>query len=183
MRIFAALEPSPAFLEGLSGLQEILRSEGIEGQYQDVTNLHMTLAFIGEWQEDVTDLLPLVTEPFHICLNHVGIFEKAKVLWAGVEESPQLEQLAASVRESLTRAQIPFDPKPFNPHITLIRKPHLPSGLSLQNLFVPEVSMTVREVCLYRSAREEHGMVYTVIGRKRADWDFGGDIENKTQEE
>ena len=80
MRIFAALEPSPAFLEGLSGLQEILRSEGIEGQYQDVTNLHMTLAFIGEWQEDVTDLLPLVTEPFHICLNHVGIFEKAKVL-------------------------------------------------------------------------------------------------------
>ncbi len=165
MRLFVGLQPSPGFREALAALQGQLRAAGVTGRYLDPANLHMTLAFIGEWPADVTPLLPHPGESFDLTLSHPGLFPGARVLWAGVEPSAALDLLARVVRERLTGAEIPFDPKPFNPHITLVRKPFVPEGLDLPAMAVPPAVMTVREVCLYRSARGPEGMVYTVIGR------------------
>ena len=168
MRLFAALQPSAAFAEALREVQERLRAAGVEGRYLDPANLHLTLAFIGEWPEDVTACLPPVEEPFPITLSRLGVFQRAKVLWAGVEPSGALDALAARVRDSLKEAGIPFDPQPFYPHISLVRKPVLPEeGLS-GTVRVPSAVMTVREVCLYQSEHRETGMAYTVIGRARS---------------
>ena len=165
MRIFVALQPSAAFRTALSELQERLRAAGVEGRYLDPPNLHLTLAFIGEWAEDATACLPSVADPFPITLSHIGLFRRAKVLWAGVEPSEALNALAARVRWRLRDAGIPFDPQDFNPHITLIRKPVLPDEGLLQKIKPPPISMTVGAVCLYRSERRENGMAYTVIGK------------------
>ena len=74
MRLFIALEPSPEFREVLAELQGRLKAAGVEGRYLDPANLHLTLAFIGEWAEDVTPLLPTVLEPFSITLIPCGHF-------------------------------------------------------------------------------------------------------------
>ena len=124
----------------------------------------MTLAFIGEWPENVAWILPAVDKPFLLRLSHVGLFPEAKVIWAGVKTSDELNQLADHVRANLMEAGIPFDSKPFVPHITLGRKPIVPSGFELSAIQVPSAAMTVSEVCLYRSDRAENGMVYAVIG-------------------
>ncbi len=166
MRLFIALEPSPDFREALAGLQDRLRAAGVAARYDAPSNFHLTLAFIGEWTEEVTALLPRVEEPFFLVLSHPGVFPKAKVLWAGVEPSLALDNLARHVRDLLEEAEIPFDRRPFYPHITLARKPLVPEGLDLSRIAVPPAVMTVRNVCLYRSQREESGMAYTVIGRK-----------------
>ena len=42
----------------------------------------------------------------------------------------------------------------------------VPAGVILSEIPVQRVSMTVEEVCLYRSDPGKNGMVYTVIGRK-----------------
>ena len=164
MRLFAGLRPPDAFRSALSLLQDRLRAAGVTGQYLDPSNLHMTLAFIGEWPEDVTEVLPAVEDPFPLVLSHIGFFPEAKVLWAGVEKSAALERLAGRVRHSLADSGIPFDPKRFNPHITLVRKPSVPAGVILSGIAVPSAVTEVAEVCLYRSDRGENGMVYTVIG-------------------
>ena len=171
MRLFIALEPSPAFREALAELQERLRAAGVGGRYLEPSNLHMTLAFIGEWPEaeKVTALLPAVRQPFSIALSHVGLFPGADVLWAGTAPSEALNGLAEQVRQVLTDAAIPFDRKGFCPHITLARKPKVPSGVDLSRLGVPAAAMTVKEVCLYRSERGERGMLYTVTGRGPSD--------------
>ncbi len=160
MRLFAAIEPSFTFREALVDLQGRLRAAGVQGRYMDAAGMHMTLAFIGEWPDAVTACLPPLEAPFDIALSHVGVFPRAKVLWAGVKPSPELNELAGRVRRKLTEAGIPFDPKPFNPHITLIRKPVLPGGAP-PKICVPAAAMTVRQICLYQSANG----VYTVIGR------------------
>ncbi len=165
MRLFVALEPSPAFRDALSRLQDRLRQAGITGRYLTPSNLHLTLAFIGEWPEDVTPVLPPVSRPFSIALSRPGIFPGARVLWAGVDECAPLNALARRVRECLTASGIPHDPQAFNPHITLLRKPVLPREDLLSSVEVPKASMTVREVCLYRSCRTEQGLTYSVIGR------------------
>lgn len=164
MRIFAAIRPTDTFRAALSALQDNLRAAGVTGRYLDPSGLHMTLAFIGNWPDNISDLLPEVAEPFSVKLSHPGVFPAAKVLWAGVKPSPALYRLAAEVQGILKTSSIPFDPKPFNPHITLVRKPAVPAGLDLSAIMVPSASMDVKEVCLYRSDRGEDGMIYTVIG-------------------
>ena len=164
MRLFAALWPSEDFRAALSVLQSRLRSAGITAGYLEPSNLHLTLAFIGEWPENVAGVLPEVEVPFSITLARPGVFPKAKVIWAGVEESAALNDLTERVRRSLSAAGIPFDPKPFIPHITLGRKPVVPDGFDFSEIVVPPAVMTVRDVFLYRSDRGENGMVYSVIG-------------------
>ena len=86
------------------------------------------------------------------------------MIWAGADASEELNQLAEQVRSSLSEAAIPFDPKPFFPHITLGRKPVIPPGFNISEMIVPQVVMTVKDVFLYRSDRDKTGMVYSVIG-------------------
>lgn len=165
MRLFVAVQPSEEFRKALSVLQYRLQASGITARYLDPSNFHLTLAFIGEWPENIAGILPAVEKPFILKLSHAGIFPEAKVLWAGVAPSDALNQLAASVRNALSEAGIPFDPKPFVPHITLGRKPAVPEGTGLADISVPPAAMTVSEACVYRSEHRENGMVYTVIGR------------------
>ena len=164
MRLFAGLRPSDEFRTALREVQARLQAAGVSARYLEPSNLHLTLAFIGEWPEDVSAALPIVEEPFPLVLSGVGLFPEAKVIWAGVGESAALDCLAQKVRDRLTGAGIPFDPKPFVPHITLGRKPVVPEAVDLSGIVVPPAEMTVDDVFLYRSDRGENGMVYSVIG-------------------
>ncbi len=171
MRIFIALQPTPAFRDALASLQDRLRAAGVTGRYLTPSNLHLTLAFIGMWPEDITGLLPIVQQPFPITLSHLGFFPKANVLWAGVAPSEALDSTARHVRQALSGAEIPFDKQDFNPHITLARKPAVPDHVNLSEIKIPQASMIVKEICLYRSDHSENGMEYTVIGRSKKSYD------------
>ena len=87
------------------------------------------------------------------------------MLWAGVEPSDALNSLARQVRNVLKEAEIPFDQQDFNPHITLVRNPAVLEHVLLSEIEVPQATMIVKDVCLYRSDHLESGMEYTVIGR------------------
>ena len=169
MRIFVALQPTPAFRDALASVQDRLRAAGVAGRYLAPFHLHLTLAFIGMWPEDITGLLPPVPQPFPLTLSHLGVFPKAKVLWAGVAPSEALEDTARRVRQTLAEAEIPFDQQDFNPHITLIRKPSVPENVTLSAIEIPKATMMVKDICLYRSEHGENGMEYTVIGRSAAE--------------
>ena len=164
MRLFVGLRPSEEFRTALSVLQSRLQSAGVAARFLDPSNLHLTLAFIGEWPENISAILPPVEQPFTLTLSGIGLFPEAKVIWAGVQKSSALDHLAQLVREKLTAANIPFDPKPFVPHITLGRKPIVPETVDLSGMMIPPAAMTVEDVFLYRSDRVKSGMVYSVIG-------------------
>ena len=166
MRLFIAIEPSQDMIRAMTLLQDRLRAAGVTGRYMAPPGLHLTLAYIGEWQEDVSGLLPEIEEdPISFTLSRIGVFPGAKVLWTGPEAAGPLDSLASLVRRRLDSAGVPFDRKPFNPHITLIRKPFVPNDDILAGIRVPGVSMTVRQVCLYRSDHTDAGAKYTVIAR------------------
>ncbi len=164
MRLFVGLRPAEEFRTALSVLQSRLLAAGVAARYLDPSNLHLTLAFIGEWPENISGLLPSVEQPFTLTLSHIGLFPEAKVIWAGVQPSDALDRLAQRVRFHLSEAGIPFDPKPFIPHITLGRKPVVPVGVSLSGIEIPPAVMTVEDVFLYSSYRDENGMVYSAVG-------------------
>ena len=161
MRIFIGIRPSDEFRAALALLEDRLRDAGVTGRYLDPSNLHLTLAFIGEWPEDVTEVLPEVDRPFSLVLSHLGYFPEAKVLWAGLEQSGELERLAGRVRRSLAEAGIPFDRKRFAPHITFVRRAE--KGNRWRTGVSPKGDMVVNHVSLMRSDRGKNGMIYTEL--------------------
>lgn len=166
MRLFIAVPMNYIMKEALLNLQETFRKDGIRGNYTPEENLHLTLAFIGEYSDPdaVMDALEGIRfAPFQIRLDQVGCF--SDLWWAGIAESNSMKNLASRVRHALAEADIPYDRKRFKPHITLLRKAVIPKWSHLENLPRKDVTMTVDHFCLMRSTRGKHGMIYTEIGR------------------
>ena len=166
MRLFIAVELSEEMKNALRRAQDELCDHGVRGRFTPAENMHLTLAFIGDYPdpEAVLDALSAVSfTPFEIELEGLGCF--GDLWWAGLKDSAALESTARRVRRALAERGIPFDRKKFNPHITLVRKPEVPKGLpeGPVPVEVPGAEMTVERISLMRSDRGKNGMIYTEL--------------------
>ena len=163
MRLFIAVQFNDEILNTLSGLQDDLCEQGMKGHYSSRENLHLTLAFIGDYgnPDDVMDAMEETDfRPLSIRLSGVGSF--GDIFWAGISENRALMSYVKRLRKTLADHGIPFDRKRFNPHITLVRKASFDKGLPPVSF--PETEMLVERISLMRSDRGKHGMIYTEIG-------------------
>lgn len=166
MRLFIAIQLNEQMKDALLEIQEDLYASGVHGNFTKEANLHVTLAFIGEFPDPelVTDVLEQINfEPFEIALDGMGSF--GSLWWAGFAKGDGQVSLARQVRRALDEAGIPYDRKKFRPHVTLVRKPHSPGGTIPPQVLerLPQASMVVDHFSLMRSERGKHGMIYTEL--------------------
>ena len=164
MRIFIALQFEEAFRQALLDVQSALKICGIKGNYTKPENLHLTLAFIGEYgnPQNILDALKDIEfAPFELSLKGIGRFES--ILWAELLTSEQLNQNVKRIRRALAEQEIPFDRKKFIPHITLIRQYYLTKETEFPDIVIPHLSMKVTDFSIMRSERGKNGMIYTEI--------------------
>lgn len=162
MRTFIAINFNEEMKNSLLYIQEQLRQNNVHGNYTKPENLHLTLAFIGEYGDPdyILDTLGRVSfKPFEIRLNRLGSF--GRLWWAGISAPEQLPGCASQIRHYLADAGIPFDRKRFSPHITVIREP---DKTALPGIVIPDTAMTVDRISLMRSDKGKHGMIYTEVG-------------------
>ncbi len=155
MRLFIAIQFSDNILKTLQAAQNNLRNSGVSGNYTKRENLHLTLAFIGDYPDpdrvlEIMDTVPF--DPFRISLSGFGTFRG--IFWAGIRENNELKPYVKRLRHALADNDIPFDRKRFSPHITLMRKPVWQHALP--EVTIPEQKMTVRHVSLMRSDRGKY---------------------------
>ena len=165
MRLFIAIKLSDELKTALISTRNAMYDRGVRGSYSPEENLHLTLAFIGEYPdaEAVMDALTAVTfAPFTLSLDGIGRF--GDLWWAGVKDSASLTAAARRVRRALAENGIPFDRKRFLPHITLIRR----AMREAAGIRVAPLSMTVNSISLMRSDRGRNGMIYTELGSVEA---------------
>ena len=165
MRLFIAIQFEQTIHEALTDFQEELKSRGVRGNYTRTENLHLTLAFIGEYgnPNEVLDAMEeAVFKPIEISLDGVGNF--GDLFWVGLKDNPGLTAYVKRLRRALSDADIPFDKKKFSPHITLIRKASYKGGSMIPATDPPQGSMKATRVSLMRSDRGKNGMIYTEIG-------------------
>ena len=158
MRLFVAIRLTEPVRDALIRAQNDLYDHGLRGRYISEANLHLTLAFIGEWPDPqaVLEALSRVAfEPFEIALDGIGRFDD--LWWAGLAPCPALEGLVRRVRRALADAGIPFDRKRFRAHITLIRLAEGP----VPAIPGPRARMRVEAFSLMRSQQGRGGMIYT----------------------
>ena len=165
MRLFIAINLSDAMKDALTDVQDKMYDQGVRGNFTLRENMHLTLAFIGEYpdKEQVTDALSSVTfSSFTISLSGMGCFRS--LWWAGMDESAPLAAVVRRIRRALAENGIPFDRKRFSPHITLIRK----ATGTVPGIQIDKISMPVERISLMRSDRGKRGMIYTEVGEIRS---------------
>ena len=93
-------------------------------------NLHVTLKFLGETESAKLGALQNVlaavrsSDPVNLEFRGLGFFpneKRPRVLWAGMEASPNLKTLAADIDRAAHRLGFLLEDRPFTPHLTLAR--------------------------------------------------------------
>ena len=166
MRLFIAVNLNDEMKDALTEIQVDMHQAGVTGNFTRRENMHMTLAFIGEYSDPelVKEVMERVhLEPFEIGLNGLGTFRN--LWWAGLTGSGHLNIAAQRLRRALADAGIPYDRKKFLPHITLVRQPKIAGGRIPEEILenLPEAGMIVDHISLMRSDRGKNGVVYTEL--------------------
>lgn len=143
-------------------------------------NMHLTLVFLGEVEEDRLPALryeldELHWTPFQIQLTRLGSFSRAGVLFVEVEPTQRLLQLQVQVAAGMVRCGFALEERAYHPHITLarLRQParsiaeHTALPASLQRSFLADA------VNLYRSHAAPAGSRYEVLAQKKSGAQWG----------
>ncbi|KWV96345.1 RNA 2',3'-cyclic phosphodiesterase [Erythrobacter sp. AP23] len=124
-RLFIGIRPPAAIRDALIDLME-----GVDGaRWQDEDQLHLTLRFIGEVDSHQADELAGRLHAANcpspeLTVRGVGTFAKkgrAHTLWAGIENSPELQRLQRRVERYCVNAGLEPERRKYHPHITLAR--------------------------------------------------------------
>ena len=143
MRLFIAIRLSDEMCKALVQCMHDLKKQGVEGNYVPAQNLHMTLAFIGEYKDP--DKVKKVMEKVSLPQCRLSLSEKGNfgnLLWAGVKGNQKLKSYVKELREELN---------------TLIRKA---SARKPYQVRLPKAEMTVEKVSLMKSEMKNGKVVY-----------------------
>lgn len=145
-RAFVALWPRPEDAFRLAEAADLaLAAHRPPGRRMPPVDLHLTLAFIGALDEaglartrDVLRASPSpadsVGQDACLTIDRLGGF-RGGIAWLGPSTLPDwLEELARTVRGRLREAGIPFDAKPFVPHVTVRRNAGRVEGTAIPPL-------------------------------------------------
>ena len=105
MRLFIAVDPDEGMRRELIRYMNDLRACGMQGVYTKEENLHLTLAFIGDYgdpQEVLEAMEEAAEEVFTLSLKGTGSF--GDLWWAGFKDSEALEKKAEETSAMLEHA-------------------------------------------------------------------------------
>ena len=189
MRTFVAIEIPAEICKHIRELLVALQRAPAEIRWARPEGLHITLKFLGEVAPEKVGLVKARLQalpafaPLPIEIRGAGFFpdERApRVLWLGIHAGPELQQLAASVEDSLVSLGFPKEDRPFAPHLTLARSAGARSAIgrtktagslsALRELLrlrepLEMGAFTAHDFFLYESQAAPGGSVYRKLAR------------------
>ena len=181
IRCFVAVEISQETRQAVAVVLEELGPLGRDVRWVKPENLHLTLKFLGNVEEErISPVLRALegaareTPAFYLGFRGLGAFpslRRPRVLWIGVDQGSEgLTHLAQRVDSAMGTLGITREDRPFSPHLTLGRRQ---SGLAS-----PEIERALRErgdlrfpavmvesVTLFRSILGPGGPEYRRLGQ------------------
>ena len=177
-RLFIAIkiEPDQSFMEIYTKLTSNLSYENI--RFAEIKNLHLTLRFIGETEENkipdidrVMNKMAETAKSFTLNINRTGVFGSSynpKVLWFGIDTIEQLTQLHTAIELNLSKVGFYPDRQNFVPHLTLSRIKQL-KDLKLFQKIINEyrdkeiMKQEVQSFSLIESILMKEGPIYNTL--------------------
>lgn len=178
MRLFIA------FRLQLSAEYDPLRSELRRRTLYDTINwveddlCHLTLRFIGKTTsahvKPIAESLKNIasyTPELDLEINKLGVFGShyaPKVLWLGISNTPELQQLYNSIDEALRQLKFQLPEENYVPHITLGRIKKIDNKNRFWQMFEElqpsfHQKFHISHISLIRSQLEKEGPIYTTL--------------------
>ncbi len=174
-RLFTAIkiQPDNEFITQFREVQRQLQHERIK--WVEEYNIHMTLKFFGETEEEKIPVINQVVEEvasktnvFSFSLRNLGIFGSTydpRVVWVGIEPYANLVQIMKVFRDKMTVIGYEPDRQNLVPHLTLGRIKFLKDKKSFQHIIdqykdISSQEITVDRFILFESILKKEGPVY-----------------------
>jgi nicotinamide-nucleotide amidase len=162
---FFALWPDKQLAKNLyERVQEVL---GPQDKPIPCKNLHLTLAYLGQIPSSLLKAAEnaaakIKIPPFQLNINHADYWEKIRLRWLGLENSPKaLQDLVFSLNSNLLTEGFKPDRHSFVPHITVARQ-------CIQHYKVKTIEPLIwplNDFCLVRSVKCKGQSNYEIIRR------------------
>jgi RNA 2',3'-cyclic 3'-phosphodiesterase len=184
IRTFICLELPAIERARLGEIASRLRRHRARVSWVPAENLHLTLAFLGDVDDEQIPAVVAATEraagpaaPLQLRLGDAGAFPslaRPRVLWVGVDgDTDALASLHRAVSRELDAVGLASDAKPFRPHLTIgrvkdDRDPAL--GATTAELAAASVAsepFAVDDGVVMRSDLEARGARHTPLARLR----------------
>ena len=172
MIVFAGIELNPETGNLCESLQGMLKTR-TAGSFPRRENLHVTLAYFGEVDDvKLREIQKILEETSfsrsELLFTRLGVFDGGNgdqiVLLARAQDT------LLAYRETLIKQfgekWIYTDPKPFRPHVTLVRAKK--KKIDCTGINFEPVSSPVEEVVLFRSYQEHGKRIYEPLSSYRA---------------
>jgi 2'-5' RNA ligase len=170
VRAFLAIPLPRQLQESIRVIQTELQASIAEARWTRPENLHLTLHFFGEIDQETLEKLKVSVlsikgcqRSFQVEVKGLGAFpnpRRSRVIWLGLEPRGQLEQLHRATEQYLSQAGFTTDSRPYSPHLTIGRL--LGGKLDLTELFSSMQQktiepLTVDRLILYESRLRPEG--------------------------
>lgn len=154
-------------LQRIDGLPRTVATDG----------MHITLKFLGDVESDQVDTIAAAAresaglqKSSEIRLRGVGAFpnlRRPSVIWVGLQQAEFLATIAADLETRLEALGFPRDPRPFQPHVTLLRIKSRPPEelfeLLQASLDLGLGAVRVDAITFYQSELRPEGSRYTKL--------------------
>jgi 2'-5' RNA ligase len=182
MRIFIAIELPQEIKVALGRLQQELKKAGADVKWVETENIHLTLKFLGEVDEEKLENIKQALEEvasgnqqFKIRLASCGAFPKIispRVIWVGIDQGDkETKMIASGLEEKLAALGFAKEERPFSSHITIARTR---SGLNRLKLVQElekaqshfggkNLEFTAGKLTLFKSTLKPTGPVYQAL--------------------
>lgn len=179
LRLFLALELSGQQKHSLHDLQGRLRSNLNGVRWVHPENMHLTIKYLGETNEDVLEDLKSgiknvvnTIEPFTISYGKCGVFpspQKARVIWVGLNEGhEETLKLHEKVESAVVSLGLPPEERAYSPHLTLGRvryqlSPAAVEATLAENIYFKTGSAVTDGLYLFQSHLTKQGASYVPL--------------------
>ena len=158
VRAFLAIPLPWQLQESIRVIQTELQASIAEARWTRPKNLHLTLHFFGEIEQETLEKLKVSVlsvkgcqRPFQVEVKGLGAFPdpyRPRVIWLGLEPRGQIEQLHRATEQCLSQAGLTTDSRPYSPHLTIGRL--LGGKLDLTELFSSMQQKTIAPLAVDR---------------------------------
>jgi 2'-5' RNA ligase len=179
-RAFIAVE-----VGGLSRIlavdEELKRTHG-DLKIVDADNIHLTIKFLGNVEEDSSEKIVksmkvavAKLEPFDMVVKGLGAFpsdDDVRIVWVGVEDPAPVEAIFKNVEKGMKKLGFKPEDRGFTPHVTVarVRSPrNLPRIKDVLAAHADDEFGVVKVDTLFlkKSFLTNEGPVYTTVGTAR----------------
>ncbi|MEK6885755.1 MAG: RNA 2',3'-cyclic phosphodiesterase [Nanoarchaeota archaeon] len=168
-RCFIALELSREAIDKIEEIQKLIKKKNLfYGKFTEPENLHLTLKFLGEIEENKIEEIKKVLAKikfgeFEVKLGEIGVFinKYNSILWLKLN-GPEIWNLQKEIDNEL-KGILPLEEK-FMSHITIARMKKISNKIEfldyIKNIKVEKIKFSVKQFTLKKSELKSEGPSY-----------------------